>query len=75
MDTKCIVQMFGEVTDVFTELTPGHYVFVGVNGDLAQSPVSPFPGVGVFHQSAGIAFASDVVFLYLDPITMVKTIG
>jgi len=74
-DTKCIVQLFGEVKNLFTSLIPGHYVFVGANGDLTQFPVSPFPGVGVFHQSAGIAFASDVVFLYLDPITMVKRIG
>ena len=73
--TKCVVQLFGEVRGIFTGLTPGHYVFIGLSGELVSAPVDPPVGRFLFHQMAGIAFASDVVFLYLDSTTMAKRVG
>lgn len=68
--TLCEIQFRGEVTGVYSGLTPGDVLYVGEDGNLATVPPAPTALVRKYYQVAGVALASDVVGLSPDPIVV-----
>jgi hypothetical protein len=64
--TTCIVQLQGEITGIYSGLTPGQVYFVGTAS--TPVPIPPNPTIirpRIYHQKLGVAWSSDV--LYLQP--------
>jgi len=65
-DTACMVQVQGEVRDLYTGLTPGRYCFIG-NGARLTQVVPSTPDVGVrYSQPAAYALASNTLLLRME---------
>lgn len=61
--TQCAVQLSGQVAQLYTGLTPGATMFVGIDGKLTHSiPIAPSVGVRSVHHAA-MALAGDVLLL------------
>jgi hypothetical protein len=72
--TDCLVQTFGEISSIYTGLTPGRHLFLGL--DLGARLTHVFPGPAITHklytQLAGYSLAADRLFLQLqEPIVLV----
>jgi hypothetical protein len=72
--TNCRVRIFGEVFYIYSGLTPGRPMFVGVDGRLTQVPPQPAIGSSVFVQVMGGALSTDVVVL-MPNLMMTKRNG
>lgn len=64
-DTLCTIQFRGEISGIYSGLTPGELLFVGDTGALVSSMPTPTPSVKKFAQIMGVALASNIVGL--DP--------
>lgn len=53
--TKVLVQLWGEVTSVYSELTPGRTYFVDHSGRPSTSPPVAAPGNYTYQQVIGVA--------------------
>lgn len=69
--TRCTVQRGGEVAGLYTGLTPGRPVFLGLGtgARLVQlvPPLGAYPTL--YHERAGLALAGDVISLDIEPAT------
>lgn len=62
-DTRCVVQVGGFVSGLYSGLTPGKILFVGDNSRLTHTvPSRPGSGVKSIHHAA-MAIAADVLLL------------
>ena len=61
----CLVQVSGEVKNLYTGLVPGKYCFVGSDGRLVQA-VPSTPSLGVrYSQPVAYALASNTLLLHM----------
>lgn len=64
--TSCLIQLSGVIESLYTGMTPGRYLFLGV-GEGARLTHTPPTSVGSgytrYQQIAGMAMASDVLVL------------
>lgn len=72
--TSCLVQLFGEISDIYSGLTPGGHLFLGHGAGARLTHVFPGPATTtkLYSQLAGMALASDRLFLDIqEPIVLV----
>lgn len=60
--TVGVVQLFG-VCDLFTDMTPGEPILVGLGGDLAEEVPTLAPGEYFWAQQIGNAVSDDLLLL------------
>lgn len=65
-DTLCTVQFRGEVSGIYSGMTPGSLLFVGDSGSLVSAMPSPTGSVKKFAQIMGVALASNIIGLSPD---------
>jgi len=70
--TECVIQFHGLLSDVYSGLTAGKRVYVGLDGQLTQTPPVPTGGV-LYLQLMGVAIDDEEVML--DPHVPWKRLG
>lgn len=61
--TNALVQIMGEIRNVYTGLTYGRTYFVGADGKPNLSPPEPTPGGRAYVQPIGVALDSTVLLV------------
>lgn len=64
--TKCVVQMSGNVTGIYTGLTPGRSYWLGTNGQANILPPSPAILGKAYLQLVGVALDPNILKLELE---------
>lgn len=73
-DTTCQVQLWGEMVDVVSGLTPMKPLFVSSSGALSHIIATPGFGQKAYIQSMGVALSTDRMFVTPD-FSIIKRIG
>lgn len=60
--TRAVIQLSGDIRNVYTGLTPGATYWTGPGGYPVTPPPIPDPGVVITNQPVGVAIATDVLF-------------
>lgn len=70
-NTRCVIQLQGEIKGVYTGLIPGKTYFVGADGRPSALPPSPLgSGSKAYIQAAGVA-VDDTILLF-NPVNELK---
>lgn len=70
-ETRCVIQLQGEVRNVYTGLVPGKIYFVGADGRPTTTPPAPMgAGLKAYIQTAGVAVGESV--LLFNPVNEIK---
>ena len=72
--TTCTVQTSGEVSGVYTGMTPQALIFVGSDSRLSELSPDPPPATTYYVQSAGQVLSSTKFMLQLEKI-VIKRVG
>jgi hypothetical protein len=68
--TQCTVQKSGDVTNLYSGLTPGRQIFLGLGTGARLTQIVPNYSPKVYIERAGIALASNVIDLHIEPATV-----
>lgn len=64
--TRCVVQLRGDATGLYTGLTPGRVCWVGLDGRPTQTPPSAGIGQKAYLQPIGLASATNLLYLRVE---------